>query len=228
MVKASTFLVAACVVRDASFIGGLPRSEWETKTQKVLDFVAAQHALSKSPGWALAVVHHNKTLITQGFGLNEVDDGRVAWRDPVKKHLPWFQLKDKKATVNCRWPEREWVERLEHFATKRQGYEYTNVNFVILGQVIQEATNKTWGDYLTETIWRPLGMNHTFPKPTDAPVDMQAFGHYVGGGKVVGPFNPHTYKYTALMSFDLAAGSIISSILDMAIFAKFLLSKGQP
>ncbi|CAK4649901.1 unnamed protein product [Aphanomyces euteiches] len=173
MVKASTFLVAACVVRDASFIGGLPRSEWETKTQKVLDFVAAQHALSKSPGWALAVVHHNKTLITQGFGLNE-------------------------ATVNCRWPEREWVERLEHFATKRQGYEYTNVNFVILGQVIQEATNKTWGDYLTETIWRPLGMNHTFPKPTDAPVDMQAFGHYVGGGK------------------------------DMAIFAKFLLSKGQP
>ncbi|CAK4648327.1 unnamed protein product [Aphanomyces euteiches] len=216
MVKASTFLVAACVVRDASFIGGLPRSEWETKTQKVLDFVAAQHALSKSPGWALAVVHHNKTLITQGFGLNEVDDGRVAWRDPVKKHLPWFQLKDKYAEKHTTLHD---LLVMNSVFEEGDSYEYTNVNFVILGQVIQEATNKTWGDYLTETIWRPLGMNHTFPKPTDAPVDMQAFGHYVGGGKVVGPFNPHTYKYTALMSFDLAAGSIISSILVLSTAA---------
>ncbi|KAG9413591.1 hypothetical protein AC1031_012818 [Aphanomyces cochlioides] len=156
-----------------SFIGGLPQSDWETKTQKVLDFVAAQHALSKSPGWALAVVHHNKTLIAQGFGVNEfgnptnvvtpesmfqigsvsktmtavalaklVDDGRVAWRDPVKKHLPWFQLKDTYAEKHTTLhdllvmnsvfeegdselpppfgvirSEREWAEQLQYFAT---------------------------------------------------------------------------------------------------------------
>ncbi|CAK4086187.1 unnamed protein product [Aphanomyces euteiches] len=305
MVKAASvagLLAVACILDDAagrlvlpmnkvlnaySYVSSAVQSDWNTKKQKVLDFVAAQHAISQSPGWALAVVHHNETLIAQGFGLNEVgnpanpvtqdsmfeigsvtktmiavgiaklvDEGRVAWKDPVKKHLPWFQLKDKYAEAyttlhdllvmnsvfaegdselptifGVERSEREWVEKLQYFETSRslrQGYKYANVNFVILGQVLQEITNKTWGNYLTETIWHPLGMKHTFHNPSDTPLHTRSFGHYVCGGKIAGPFDIADTKYSVLEAFGNAAGSAVSSIHDMAIFAKFLLSKGQP
>ncbi|KAF0690660.1 Aste57867_17966 [Aphanomyces stellatus] len=264
-----------------------PTLSWATKTQRVLDFVQAQHADSGSPGWALAVVHGNETLIAQGFGVNEVgnlnnpvtpdsmfhigsvsktmiavglaklvDQGRLTWQDRVKRHLPWFQLLDKYAEtyttladllsmnsvlgyyqgdlqtgLDAFESEREIVERLQHYHLHRSfraGYNYSNINFVILGQVLAHVTNQTWGEYLTEAIWRPLGMTHTFATADETPLATRSFGHYICNGKLVGPFDIALTNYSTMPRFGDAAGSVVSSIQDMATFAKFLLQKGQP
>ena len=171
----------------------------------------------------------------------KVDEGRVAWKDPVKKHLPWFELDDKYAekyttvhdllAMNTVFgegdaelasvfgaisSERENVEKLKTFVTHRslrQGYEYANTNFVIAGQIIESITNKSWGDYLRDTIWTPLGMHATFPRARDAsPANDLSYGHYVCGGKVVGPFSPSESMYTCVPKFSIASGSVVSSI----------------
>ncbi|ETV84363.1 hypothetical protein H257_03595 [Aphanomyces astaci] len=263
-------------------------SSWDVKKMRILEFVTAQHAASGSPGWALAVVHHNETLLAQGFGLNEVanpanqvspdsmfhigsvtktmvavalaklvDEGRVRWTDRVTQHLPWFTLHDKyaqtyttlhdllgmnsvfaegdsdyQASFGVYSSERDMVQRLGSYATTRtyrQGYAYANVNFAILGQVVQAVTNQTWGEYLTQAIWTPLGMMHTYDWAEHAPADHQlSKGHFVCNGTVAGPFDIRDASTSFLAPFPQADGSVVSSIHDMAIFSKFLLSKGRP
>ncbi|RHZ15775.1 hypothetical protein DYB26_006254 [Aphanomyces astaci] len=218
-------------------------SSWDVKKLRILEFVTAQHAASGSPGWALAVVHHNETLLAQGFGLNEVVANPANQVSPdsmfhigsvtktmvavalaklvlhIKsfgsRHLPWFTLHDKyaqtyttlhdllgmnsvfaegdsdyQASFGVYSSERDMVQRLGSYATTRtyrQGYAYANVNFAILGQVVQAVTNQTWGEYLTQAIWTPLGMMHTYDWAEHAPADHQlSKGHFVCNGTVAG------------------------------------------
>ncbi|KAF0715730.1 Aste57867_3222 [Aphanomyces stellatus] len=197
----------------------------------------------------------SKTMLTVGFATL-VDSGRLKWTDTVKQHLPWFELVDKYAekyttladllAMNSVFgegdgempqclgvfkSERDQVEKLKFFPTDRsfrQGYDYSNMNFVILGQVLATATNQTWGEYLVNAVFKPLGMHNTFPSAVGTSLSSRAFGHYVCDGKVAGPFDVAQTKYSGLQPYGNAAGSIVSSIHDMAIFSKFLLHKGQP
>src|SRR5919106_1759796 len=87
-------------------------------------YVAAGLATFSTPGAAIAVVKDGRVLLAKGYGrrrLGEpaavdehtlfqiasntkafttaalamlVDQERLAWDDPVTKHLPWFQLSD--------------------------------------------------------------------------------------------------------------------------------------
>ena len=82
------------------------------------------------PGVAVAVVHDDRVVFAEGFGVKElgredpvdartrfqigsttkafaaaalgvlVDDGVIGWDDPVVRHLPWFRLKDPWITEN--------------------------------------------------------------------------------------------------------------------------------
>ncbi|EQC31975.1 beta-lactamase, partial [Saprolegnia diclina VS20] len=57
--------------------------------------------------------------------------------------------------------ERSLVRALRSFKTTqrlRAGYAYANLNFEILGQVLEYQTNMTWSQYLDTTFFTPLGM----------------------------------------------------------------------
>ncbi|KAG9409969.1 hypothetical protein AC1031_017999 [Aphanomyces cochlioides] len=126
---------------------------------------------------------YTKTLIAVAIA-KLVDDGFVKWNDPVKQHLPWFRLQDKYAEKyttladllamnsvfgafqgDVVWEmstyptERELVEHLVFFNTTRPlraGYAYSNLNFEVLGQVIEAVTTQTWFSYLRRSILDPL------------------------------------------------------------------------
>ncbi|KAF0690661.1 Aste57867_17967 [Aphanomyces stellatus] len=249
-----------------------PSNNWTEKTQRAVDFVRAQHAISGSPGWALAIYGNPTSVVTPdtmfqigsvtkslvAVGIAKlVDDGLVAWHDPIKQHMPWFELTDKYAekyttvhdilamntvfgeadtdnqlSLGVFKSEREAVEMLKYFETSRsfrEGYAYANVNFVIAGQLIASVTNQTWGDYLRDHIFLPLGMTNTHGKAADVPsLAARSFGHFVCGGNLAGPYDVNFANISALPHFGDASGTAISSIHDMAIFAQFLLNKGAP
>ncbi|KDO29362.1 hypothetical protein SPRG_05898 [Saprolegnia parasitica CBS 223.65] len=185
-----------------------------------------------------------------------VDDGKLQWRDTVKQHLPWFTLQDKYAEevttigdlashnsvfgnhegdepqmMGVVQSEREGVERLRYMNTTRKvrpGFAYSNVGFNVLGQVIEAVSGSHWSKYLTNEIWQPWGMTSTYGSAADAPSSHLTHGHYVCSGTVIGPYALQSSPLAKLSPNVpmLAAGSIVSSINDMATFLKRILAKG--
>ncbi|TMW60757.1 hypothetical protein Poli38472_000799 [Pythium oligandrum] len=199
----------------------------------------------------------SKTMIAVAIGLL-VEERKVGWRDPVKKHLPWLQLYDKYAeqhvnigdllSMNSGFgalpdipdvfgafaSEREYIEALQYMEPEyslREHPDYANVNFVILGQLIESVSGQPWHEFLKTRIWEPLGMNNTYASAQLAPSDAEFnSGHFACDGEVLGPFDITKDRATFLKGGNdrelNAAGSIISSPKDMATFIRLLLNKG--
>jgi CubicO group peptidase (beta-lactamase class C family) len=168
------------------------------------------------PGIAVAIVEHGRTTLARGYGVRQlgesapvdadtifplgsvgkafttaalavlVDRGRIAWDDPVTKHMPWFQMYDpwvtREMTVVDLLVHRsglglgagdlmfvprstrsraETVRRLRYIrpATSfRSGYAYDNVLYAAAGQLIEEVSGKTWERFVREDVLVPAGM----------------------------------------------------------------------
>jgi CubicO group peptidase (beta-lactamase class C family) len=171
------------------------------------------------PGIAIAIVKDGKVIATRGFGVRKlgqpaavdgktvfeiasnskgftaaalamlVDEGKLAWDDPVTKHLPDFQMYDAYVThaMTVRdllthrsglglgagdllwWPTTtfstdEIIEKLRYVrpATSfRNSYAYDNLLYIVAGKIIAQKSGKSWGQTMRERILTPLGMNAT-------------------------------------------------------------------
>ncbi|TMW60759.1 hypothetical protein Poli38472_000801 [Pythium oligandrum] len=200
----------------------------------------------------------SKTMIAVAVGLL-VEEGKVGWRDPVKKHLPWLKLFDKYAEQHLNigdllamnsglgsapdfadvygafQTERAFVEALQYLEPQhslRAQPEYANINFIILGQMIESVSGQPWDDFLKKRIWEPLGMKNTFASSRLVSSDNQVLnaGHFVCDGELMGPYDIASAPeaiHSAGRDRDLsAAGTIVSSAKDMATFMRLLLNKG--
>lgn len=86
-------------------------------------------------------------------------------------------------------------------------FKYCNVNYILLGMIIEKLTNVTYQNYIQEHILNPLNLKNTY-FGSQYPLEQRPKGHY--NGKVT------------LMPFTLAysAGEIISDLDDMQTFIK--------
>ena len=58
------------------------------------------------------------------------------------------------------------------------GHSYSNVGFILAGMVIEEATGTTYGDYVTDEILEPLGLEQTRVCPDEQPADARGAHGY--------------------------------------------------
>jgi CubicO group peptidase (beta-lactamase class C family) len=56
-------------------------------------------------------------------------------------------------------------------------YEYSNLGYALLGRIVTAASGKPYQQYITENIWKPLGMHNTYWEYTKVPTDRLAKGH---------------------------------------------------
>jgi len=56
-------------------------------------------------------------------------------------------------------------------------YEYSNLGFALLGTIISNVSGKTYQQFITENIFRPLGMDHTYWEYTRVPAGELAHGY---------------------------------------------------
>jgi CubicO group peptidase (beta-lactamase class C family) len=227
------------------------------------------------PGLAIAVIKDGEVVHAKGYGARElgtpdrvdehtlfavgsttkamtaaligmlVDEKKVAWDDPVIKHIPWFQMKDpsvtRELTVRDLLTHRAglgnadflWygqdnsteeilrrVRLLDPAYSLRSRFIYQNVMYAAAGQVIANVTGKPWTEVVKTRIFDPLEMRQTVATLGQVPPGGNvASPHAMVGGRV---------KVISNISVDsvAAAGSVWSNVHDMAKWLQFLLDGG--
>ena len=125
-----------------------------------------------------------KAMTSTAMGML-VDEGKLSWDDKVRDHLPWFALSDpwvsEQVTIRdllshqvgigrltgnrLRFmPDRDpktimsFVRHMPFEQPFRSGYVYSNVMYMVAGQVIEAASGMTWDEFMQERIFNPLNM----------------------------------------------------------------------
>jgi CubicO group peptidase (beta-lactamase class C family) len=228
------------------------------------------------PGLAVAVVHDGKVVVSKGYGVREtgkpvpvdphtlfaigsttkamtaaligmlVDEKKLAWDDPVVKHLPWFQLSDpyltREITVRDLLTHRAGLGNADYLwygqetdprdilrrvrlitpaYSLRSSFIYQNVMYAAAGAVIEAVSGQPWEQMIKARIFDPLGMNETIA--TAATLARQpnvAMPHDIIGGQV-------RVIENASVTGVAPAGSVWSSVNDMAKWSMLLLNQGK-
>ncbi len=101
------------------------------------------------------------------------------------------------------------------------GYEYSNLGFATLGYIIKKVSGKTYQEYITENILKPLGMTHTYWEYTKVPKELLAHGYrWIDNQWVEQPLL-HDGSYGAM-------GGMITTIEDFSKYEALHLSAWPP
>lgn len=168
-----------------------------------------------------------------------VEAGEIDLDAPVQRYIPWFSVADERAAAeitvrhllhqtsglsNAGYRRgmasadatlEETVrdlQRAELTAPVGTTHQYFNLNYNVLGLIIEVVSGESYGAYVRDHIFAPLGMEHSFVVRQAAEEAGLAQGHGVVLGFPVARRQPH-------LAYDLPAGMLISSVADMARYA---------
>ena len=114
----------------------------------------------------------------------------------------------------------EWVDSIsgkELSSAPGERYAYSNVNFNLLGAVIESVTGSSYKSYMEEEILRPLGLNNTYVGIPDS--------GYIEEGSRLG--YRHSFKYAIRVKEGaIPAGYFYSCATDMGRWLK-IWTKGE-
>jgi CubicO group peptidase (beta-lactamase class C family) len=200
------------------------------------------------PGIAVAIVKDGKVVVAKGYGVRElgkpdpvdantlfgiasntkaftaaalgilVDEKKLAWDDPVTKHLPTFQMYDPWVTREIQirdllshraglglgqgdllfWPDTnvsraEVVNATRHLkpvSSMRTRYNYNNLMFVVAGEVVASVSGMSYDDFVRTRIFQPLGMNDTLLSATTFKPGMNIAAPHSKGWRFQGDLKP--------------------------------------
>lgn len=271
-----TFVALSLVTTTSAFASARPLQA--APLADIDAFVESVRKTFNVPGIAVAVVKDGKVVHAKGYGVRKlgeatpvdektlfgiasntkaftcaaiamlVEEGKLAWDDPVIKHVPGFLMYDAYVTremtvrdlVTHRaglplgagdllyFPETDYtraeiahrIRFLKPSTSFRSAYNYDNILYLVAGQVIESVTGRTWDDVIRERIFVPVGM-------TASSTTYKA----LLSGNVATPHAPldGVIRPIAPMNFDnnAPAGSINSNVEELARWAIVQLDGGS-
>src|SRR5882672_2347419 len=199
--------------------------------------------------YTLFGIGSNTKAFTSAALATLVDEGKLSWDDRVYERLPGFQMYDPYVSHEMTirdllthrsgmglgegdllfWPHSTFTREdiiyrlrfMKPASSFRSRFAYDNLLYIAAGQIIPAVTGKSWEDYITEKILKPLGMKTTtlsnahFPAGADI-----AWPH----SKIGGPLRPIEF-----VELDNAApaGSINSSVAEMDRWMMLQINHGK-
>jgi len=182
-----------------------------------------------------------------------VDDGLISWDDPVERHLPYFKLaidsddEEAQATIRDILSHRTGFPRMsmlfaegalsseeilrrapqaEPFAPFRKRFYYSNVMYLAAGWAGAAAAGEDWHELIGARIFKPLGMTDSQTSIRDARGGSRVARGYAWDEHLE-EFKLHVPGPDDVSVDPVApAGSISSTVTDMAKWLRFLLDKG--
>jgi len=176
-----------------------------------------------------------------------IDAGQLDVDASVQRVLPWFRVADAEASARItlrhllnqtsgfshadgvaplvQWSHASVEEQARGLATVSlnrpvgERFEYSNLNFVLLGAVLQAVTGRSWQAQMQAQVFQALQMTHSY---TDHDAGRQAgmtAVHRMWFGR------PVAHRVELLPGFA-PAGSLVSSASDMSRYLAMLLAEG--
>lgn len=176
-----------------------------------------------------------------GFGVLLLEDmGLLSVSDPVNRHLPWFDVRynDIPVTVTIYnllqhrsgltsderlFPMAKVTETTDEFIARLIGLElafrpstrhiYGNINYIILGLIIEAVSGQSYDEFMTQQVLHPLGLHNTFTNMERA----HETGRVIGGNRL--RFLQPVSWNPPIHPTSIPTGWIYSSITDMVRWA---------
>ncbi len=196
-----------------------------------------------------AIASNTKAFLATAVGLL-VDEGKIAWDDRVADRLPGFSTWDPHTTKELRVRDllahrsglATWAGDTAWIGSKidtagmmaalpnvqadyglRERYGYTNLMFMVAGEVIRAITGKAWDEVVRARILEPLKMTRTTTSVAQLrEQDNVAAPHMpnpAGDGAIVIPYLP--------VDAAGASAALNSSAADMAQWLRLQLGEGE-
>jgi uncharacterized protein YbbC (DUF1343 family)/CubicO group peptidase (beta-lactamase class C family) len=197
--------------------------------------------LPMTPDTIFDLASLTKVIATTTAVMQLVEKGEMSLEDPVEKYWPEFKNNDKgeitvrhllthysglppDLSLKPDWSGHEMA--LQKIVAEKPilapgtRFIYSDINFVILGELIQRITGQTLDAYCSDHIFEPMGMKDTCFKPSQALYNRIAPTQWNGIGKVHDP--------TACRMGGVAGhAGLFSTADDLSIFAQTLLDGGR-
>jgi CubicO group peptidase (beta-lactamase class C family) len=240
----------------------------------------------QTPGLAVAVIKDGNLVLSRGYGVCRagaettvdentifpiasvtkvftatclallVEEGTLAWSDPVVRHLPEFELYDPYLTKDVRiedllshrvgletadllayrgdFNRAEIVRRLRYLqpvAPFRSRYGYHNHMLTTAGAVLERVSSQPWETVLRNRLLQPMGMSATLAGPHELDGRQNvSTPHVLAEGKLIADpawkRGPGYEGFQRLQEAVAPAGAIQSNVTDMARFVQMYLDEG--
>jgi CubicO group peptidase (beta-lactamase class C family) len=190
-------------------------------------------------------------LFTATAILQLRDAGKLALDDPAVEHLPEFSVRSPFADAQpvtlrhlltqtsgltrdapfAYWtthvfPSREEVltslAKLELTHRPGETYKYSNLGMGLLGLVIERVSGLSYADYVRQRIFQPLGMTSSTAAPSEEHHRRRATSYY----RRAADGSRRSFDYYDMEGLA-AAGNVVSSVEDLAAFARLQFRDGN-
>lgn len=198
------------------------------------------------------IASNSKAFTTAALAIL-VDEGKISWKDKVKKYIPEFAMYNEYVTENfliedllCHrsglglgagdlmvFPDgsdftiKDVATCFQYFkpvSAFRTQFDYDNLLYIIAGEIIARVSEMSWGQFVQSKIMMPLQMNNSFTSNKD----IKDFTN------IAMPHSTETFGNGTIRTFNLsdeqingAAGGILSNVEDMSKWMIMQLSTGK-
>lgn len=191
-------------------------------------FADLEHRVPVTPSTVFKIGSVSKQFLATGIVLL-AQEGKLAFDDPVSKHVAgtpeaWSgvtlrHLLTHTSGILREGPAFDWLRVQPDSVVIRSAfaaplefptgskYQYCNVCYFTLAEIIARTSGKPWGDFLAERVFRPTGMTATRTTTATALVPNRARGYTWRDGGYV-----NADEYLALRP----SGAFLSTIEDLA------------
>jgi len=197
--------------------------------------------LPMTPNTIFDVASLTKVIATTPAVMQLVEEGKLDLEDPICKHWPEFKINGKeritvrdvlthysglRPTLSLKPAWSGYETALQKIVEEKpisppgKQFAYSDINFVILGELIQRISGKALEVYCRDHIFRPLGMKETCFQPSR---DLRKRIAPTEGGRIGEVHDPIASR----MGGTAGHAGLFSTADDLSIFAQMLLDGGR-
>jgi CubicO group peptidase (beta-lactamase class C family) len=138
-----------------------------------------------TPNTLFQIASNTKLFTATAIGFL-VDEGKLDWDKPIKHYVPQIQFYNDELNANVTirdmlshrtgisrhdniwyksdFTRQELFDRLKYLEPSiplRQGYLYNNLMYSAAGSIVEYMAHQTWEEFVSDRIFKPLGMSHS-------------------------------------------------------------------
>ncbi|WP_394692767.1 serine hydrolase domain-containing protein [Hyphobacterium sp.] len=118
----------------------------------------------------------------------------------------------------------DYADLISQYSEPREaGFQYDNLGYNVYAAILENATGRSWQDWLDEVLFDPMGMDHTSARTSDFALDELSWSH-IWQGEELG-WAEITPKTDGMMQ---SAGGLVTSPDDMITWLQLQLRGEAP